>query len=299
MDLDDLNILQTCPNCGGVEVGLESFVSVSYNRDGLVRLTFACPKCGAHMTSGYQVSPVAASAIVGIAMKVMDGSDDMLQDVLDSSAFVDVPEMCEFPEATAGGNLDELLGVELGGGKESDGDDEGGKDGGIKAEGGIDVNDSGANDGNNDGVGIDSDNPGDDTGNGAGGGGNDGDSGGLNIQYTSLMSDPTFSFDVILNRPYSPDNLGPGASGFGVGGSVAGSTSGFAGGSSVVSADLPGSAPYAPSDEDLARLEYFHRQLEHLDTVDEAIDEIDTGYNLRDDDENEDFGDDDAPKSTD
>lgn len=47
-------------------------------------------------------------------------------------------------------------------------------------------------------------------------------------------------------------------------------------------------AEYTPTDEDLARLEYFHRQLESLDTVDEAIDEIDSGYNFSDADENED-----------
>lgn len=39
---------------------------------------------------------------------------------------------------------------------------------------------------------------------------------------------------------------------------------------------------YSPSDEDKARLEYFHRQLEGLETVDDAIDEIDNGYNLSD-----------------
>ena len=44
-------------------------------------------------------------------------------------------------------------------------------------------------------------------------------------------------------------------------------------------------AEYLPTEEDEARLEYFHRQLEGLDTVDEAIDEIDTGYNLSDSDE--------------
>jgi len=39
---------------------------------------------------------------------------------------------------------------------------------------------------------------------------------------------------------------------------------------------------YSPSEEDKARLEYFHRQLEGLETVDDAINEIDNGYNLSD-----------------
>ena len=45
--------------------------------------------------------------------------------------------------------------------------------------------------------------------------------------------------------------------------------------------------PHEPTDEDKARLEYFHRQLESLDTVDDAIDEIESGYHLGDEDEGE------------
>ena len=40
--------------------------------------------------------------------------------------------------------------------------------------------------------------------------------------------------------------------------------------------------PAELDEEQLAMMEYFHRQLESLDTVDEAIDEIDSGYNLSD-----------------
>lgn len=45
--------------------------------------------------------------------------------------------------------------------------------------------------------------------------------------------------------------------------------------------------PTTPSEEDKARIEYFHRQIESLDTVDDAIDEIETGYHLRDQDEDD------------
>ena len=44
-------------------------------------------------------------------------------------------------------------------------------------------------------------------------------------------------------------------------------------------------APHEPTDEEKARLEYFHRQLESLETVDDAIDEIESGYHLGDEDE--------------
>lgn len=45
--------------------------------------------------------------------------------------------------------------------------------------------------------------------------------------------------------------------------------------------------PTTPSEEDKARIEYFHRQIESLDTVDDAIDEIETGYHLRDQNEDD------------
>lgn len=85
---------------------------------------------------------------------------------------------------------------------------------------------------------------------------------GLTINYLPMSSNRLMTFDIRFNT--APSNH-----------------------SQPVQEDAS-PVEYSPSDEDKARLEYFHRQLAELDTVDEAIDEIDSGYNLSDGSDNND-----------
>ncbi len=78
----------------------------------------------------------------------------------------------------------------------------------------------------------------------------------LNISYMAVGNNPMMTFGVQLDskqKASSPENA----------------------------------QPRTPTEEDKARIEYFHRQLESLDTVDDAIDEIETGYHLHDKDEDD------------
>ena len=58
----------------------------------------------------------------------------------------------------------------------------------------------------------------------------------------------------------------------------------------------PRESEYVPSEEDIAKLEYFRKQLEDIDFVDDAIDEIDSGYNFNDGDNDDDSDDSDSDR---
>ena len=80
---------------------------------------------------------------------------------------------------------------------------------------------------------------------------------GLTINYMQVNPNRLMSFDVTLNT--TPPASAPEAI----------------------------EKPYEPDDDQASQLEYFHRQLEELESVDDALGEIDSGYNLSDDSEGE------------
>lgn len=190
MELRSAQIEQTCPHCGKVLVEADSFDRASYTKDGVITLSFICPKCSAQIKSVYEFGHDVSVQITNMALVA-------IEDYMTAS-----PEAREMLEQTIGLHTFQEIDEEEAAAEEKK-------------------------------------------------------PAGLTINYMQVNPNRLMSFDVTLNT--APPAGAPDAV----------------------------ERPYEPDDDQAAQLEYFHRQLEELDTVDDAINEIDSGYNLSDESEGE------------
>ncbi len=171
---DNLTFHRSCPVCGEVKLGPDSFAAASYGKDGAASITFYCPKCSSPLTIDGSITREKAIAIACAIAKSADRDEVSAQR----------------PK----------------------------------------VQDPG-------------------------------------IRYTALRPGSLFNIDMKLTPKTSVSAVGK---------QVPLSAS--------KDEDLPGQGEATLGSDQWAMMEYFHRQLESLDTVDEAIEEIETGYNMMDDD---------------
>ncbi len=191
MESGGFRIEKDCSVCGKVELGMNSFVAASFTKDGLVSLSFFCPKCGSQISMSCRMDSediaLVTTTVAGKVMHALSAStssssdeDETLSAPFDSSAPLQSQDST--PDSTPARNQNRR---------------------------------------------------------------------GLDIRYTALRPGSIFNFDMQINGPQKP---------------------------------RPTKKPKELNDEQKAMIEYFHRQLESLDSVDDAIAEIDSGYDLEDDD---------------
>lgn len=318
MGMTDFEIGADCPVCGRISVTREQFVEGSYGSDGSVAVVFECPSCSARIELKGKVDSRATDALTALAVSSMgsvtlsgmgsqqggsgdtgeaaescgssdtfascvdagtdgegagkrdacvemDGIDGGAPVSMDGQAEADgesaMPGLAETQEDTSADSLQVVSG------SEGKGAEDGGKEtervNGIDDAMGCedaaaqqpDVGTDGA--GNADGVPSGGETPDADAGSDVGSKQKP-EGRKLNIRYTVLGTNSMATYGVEMGHRLRTEKQ-----------------------------KQQSQAEYTPTDEDLAKLEYFHRQLESLDTVDEAIDEIDTGYNFTDEDEND------------
>ncbi len=198
----DYDIKIQCPNCGEVHIRSKNFLSATYDKSGLISVSFGCPTCDAAVelksNLGTQITTELSTQLVSKMTSVFANTKPNNEDAKDT------PE-----QGTTAANQTEQN---------------------PQQNPSYDSSSEKIKQTKEDKV------P-------------------LNISYMAVGTNPMMTFGVQLE----PKGEAPSAK----------------------------TKPTTPSEEDKARIEYFHRQIESLDTVDDAIDEIETGYHLRDQDEDD------------